>query len=290
MILPSAIESSFINQGLYRLHSLKRTALDAQTIPILAVHGWLDNVASFLPLMVELPGLPWFAIDLVGHGRSEWRSSASYYFFSEYLCDLILLIEECFPQGVHLLGHSLGGAIVSMVAGIMPDKVKSLTMIDVLGPLTSPVETVAEQCRLAVHQYRNLKEKRLYPSLEIMATARRKRHNISPLSCQLLVEYGSLQVEQGYQWSFDPKLFHLSPMQMSQEQVLSVLDTVRMPTMMIKAIEGYNMQPEILEPRKAKIPQLEYIEIKGGHHVHMDDPQLVAECLLKFYHKHGFFD
>ena len=37
---------------------------------VLALHGWLDNAASFLPLAARLPALDLVMLDLPGHGRS----------------------------------------------------------------------------------------------------------------------------------------------------------------------------------------------------------------------------
>ncbi|NVK25415.1 MAG: hypothetical protein HWE10_10850, partial [Gammaproteobacteria bacterium] len=41
--------------------------------PVLALHGWLDNAASFIPLIQNIPTVNWTAIDLPGHGASFHR-------------------------------------------------------------------------------------------------------------------------------------------------------------------------------------------------------------------------
>ena len=40
-------------------------------LPVLALHGWLDNAASFVPLAAQLPELDWALADLPGHGLSD---------------------------------------------------------------------------------------------------------------------------------------------------------------------------------------------------------------------------
>ncbi|NBV28799.1 alpha/beta hydrolase [bacterium] len=281
--------SKEITFGALRGHALQSKKLSDKTQPLIAIHGWLDNLSSFMPLMQEQPNWPWLSVDLIGHGYSQWRSESSYYYFADYLCDFVSLIEEHYPQGVHLIGHSLGGAIASLLAGILPDLVKSVVLIDALGPLTSDVDAVAEQLRLSLYQHRNPKAQRYYKSLEIMALARQKKHHIKKTSCDLLVKHGFEHQKEGYIWSFDPKLFYLSPMQMTQEQVLSILKIAKAPMLFIKAIEGYPMQSTILDERMAILPHLEYRTLHGGHHVHMDYPLEVALLIKSFYHQHNIF-
>ncbi|NKB75859.1 MAG: hypothetical protein GKR96_02165 [Gammaproteobacteria bacterium] len=41
--------------------------------PLLAVHGWMDNAASFIPVAKQLSHENWISVDLPGHGKSEGR-------------------------------------------------------------------------------------------------------------------------------------------------------------------------------------------------------------------------
>ena len=65
----SDIDDIAIEIGLGRIAGLRFGRQGA--IPVLALHGWLDNAASFVPLARHLAGLDLVAVDLPGHGRSR---------------------------------------------------------------------------------------------------------------------------------------------------------------------------------------------------------------------------
>ena len=53
--------------------------------PVIALHGWLDNAATFARLAPKLPGLRIIAVDLAGHGHSEHRPSGAGYALWDYV-------------------------------------------------------------------------------------------------------------------------------------------------------------------------------------------------------------
>jgi pimeloyl-ACP methyl ester carboxylesterase len=128
----------------------------------LAIHGFLDNAATFdeiAPLLV--PALPsngstrFVAVDLAGHGRSGWRASGTRYHFVDWVADIAALVRhfqvEC-PAltSVHLIGHSLGGSIALTLTSVFPDLVKSLVLIDSLGVRPMPPSTLPRTLRKAL--------------------------------------------------------------------------------------------------------------------------------------------
>ena len=54
--------------------------------------------------------------------------------FHDYLADLDVLVQTFFPDGpMSLVGHSLGGNVASVYAGLRPEKVKRMVSIDGFG-------------------------------------------------------------------------------------------------------------------------------------------------------------
>jgi pimeloyl-ACP methyl ester carboxylesterase len=98
------------------------------------VHGWMDVSASFQFLVDALKG-DWCVIapDWRGYGHTE-NAHADSYWFPDYLADLDALLTHYSPDApVHLLGHSLGGNVATLYAGIRPERVARLVNLEGFG-------------------------------------------------------------------------------------------------------------------------------------------------------------
>jgi pimeloyl-ACP methyl ester carboxylesterase len=103
-------------------------------------HGWMDVAASFQFVVDALEG-DWhvIAFDWRGFGQSE-RTHGDTYWFPDYLADLEAVLDHYAPgEAVNLLGHSMGGNIVSLYAGIRPSRIAKLINLEGFGlPATRP--------------------------------------------------------------------------------------------------------------------------------------------------------
>jgi len=78
---------------------------------ILALHGWLDNAASFIPLAPYLTDYYVLALDLPGHGLSSHRPNGSHYHLMDFVYDLHELIEQQQWQDILLVGIRWGASL-----------------------------------------------------------------------------------------------------------------------------------------------------------------------------------
>ena len=95
--------------------------------PLVMIHGFAADSMGWAPLERALPrDLPLIRIDLPSHGRSPRRAIGS---FAELARALVQVFDRVAEGPVHLLGHSLGGALALAVADIRPRQIKTLSLI-----------------------------------------------------------------------------------------------------------------------------------------------------------------
>lgn len=90
---------------------------------VLALHGWLDNAASFVPLAPYLDAVDLVAIDLPGHGRSAHLPPGADYSFAGALHSVLDAADALGWDRFGLLGHSMGAGIGSLVAAGCPQRI-----------------------------------------------------------------------------------------------------------------------------------------------------------------------
>jgi len=123
---------------------------------LLALHGWLDNAASFIPLAdalaAKLANEPFpyqlIAIDLPGHGKSFHKSG--HYHFVDWIDDVYQLFIDQKWQSVTLLGHSMGAMISSIFAATFPEFIDELVLIEGLGAISAKPEHTLDQLKRGI--------------------------------------------------------------------------------------------------------------------------------------------
>ncbi|KAF9966226.1 hypothetical protein BGZ70_002964 [Mortierella alpina] len=201
----------------------------------LALHGHLDNAGSFdllAPLMFQQLGpepLEILALDLAGHGMSSHRQTEDYNLW-RFVEDLDQVTEQLQWHKHALIGHSMGGAVCTLYAGLYESRVVLCILLDNLGPWARPVEDQPRHLLTHIEQKKNLAHKRMafHPTIESACDARSKGGDfiLHPDSAKVLVTRGLRPVEvpnpndpnnnntrlQGWTWSTD-RILTIQPAQ-----------------------------------------------------------------------------
>lgn len=250
---------------------------DPDGVPVLALHGWLDNAASFSEIAKHLTGIRLIALDLIGHGRSSHRPQAMSYHIWDNVVDVHSVLQVLGLKKVHIVGHSMGASIAMLFAATFPENAGRLMLIDGLAPLAYEVEKLPKLLSEAIIKRNKMATKLLkpYSSFEQAVDARMNgRWPVSREAAIALLERGLTNTDKGYVWSNDPKLLMPSLVRFSPEQISSFLKSVESKAIVIKAVGGAD---EIVNERwLADLKDAEVVEMEGGHHLHLA-PQVAIE-------------
>lgn len=252
---------------------------------VLALHGWLDNAASFVPLAAQLDGLDLVAPDLPGHGRSAHMPPGTDYTFVGAVHQVLDIADALGWQRFALLGHSMGAGIASLVAAAVPDRIERLVAIEALGALPETEPETVPRLRDAVAASRSLGQRplRVFPDLDAPVRARMRVNALSEPVARLLVERGVQPVDGGHVWCSDPRLTIPTAVRMTPGQVDALIAGIDCPTRVIYADPPQPYLPEPDRSRRARLlPQGDLVVMAGGHHLHMEQPAEVAAAIGDF--------
>jgi pimeloyl-ACP methyl ester carboxylesterase len=252
---------------------------------VLAVHGWLDNAASFDALAACLPQCEIVAVDLPGHGRSDHRPRGAWYHHVDYLDELLAVLDALGWQRSAWLGHSLGGGLLSMLAAAMPERVDRLVLVESAGLLGGDAASATGRLRQGLQDRATASDKtlRVFADLDTAIQARRAAGGLTEPAARQLVERGTRAVDGGWVWSSDPRLRLATPMRSDESHIRALLAAIACPTLVLLA----DPPPPFL-PREAAAARLQCLRdaqvhsLPGSHHLHMETPQPLARLVSLF--------
>lgn len=247
---------------------------------VLMLHGWLDNAASFELLGPLLDAFNVVAVDLPGHGLSGHWPEHSHYHFWAGVEDIELILDQLGWRDCHMVGHSMGAAMATLYAGSFPDRLKSLTLIEAIGPLAGDSEGTPERVAQAIEQMKTHNpEHSLKPSMDVFVQTRLNGSlKLSESSSKRIMARSVEQSDQGYKWRNDKRLKHTSMVRLPESFITSFIEKIQCPVLGVFAEDGL-FKPSHIEQRWQHIQNpYNLLWMSGGHHLHMDgDVRRIAQ-------------
>jgi pimeloyl-ACP methyl ester carboxylesterase len=261
---------------------------------IFMVHGWMDVGASFQFVADNLQG-DWHVIapDWRGFGLSE-RISGDTYYFPDYLGDLDAMLDHYSPDApVNLLGHSMGGNVVGLYAGVRPERVRRLINLEGFGLKAAGPEQAPRQYARWLDGLRETVPLRTYPSLAAVAARLQKTNpRLSDERAAFLAPHWSAQNDAG-EWEIlgDPAHKKPGPILYRIEEVLACWTAITAPVLWVEA-EQTNMWDWMGPKAQARAEvdrRLSHLKdvrsemlADAGHMLHHDQPEHLARLIEGF--------
>ncbi len=267
------------------------------------MHGWMDVGASFQFVVDALAAADGFerwvlAPDWRGFGLSDGGAVDSYW-FPDYLADLDAWLDRVWPDGpVDLLGHSLGGNVVMVYAGLRPQRIRRLINLEGFGmPATQP-QQAPERLLQWLDELKRPERLRPYPDLAAVAArlmandtllAADKAAWLAPHWARPLADGGGGVA--GYELQADPAHKRVNPVLYQVPEVLQAWARIRAPLLWVEGDQtdttrwwGSRYSRAEFQQRLAAVqsPVRQVRLAPCGHMLHHDQPEALAAEIARF--------
>ncbi|CAI8332846.1 MAG: Tropinesterase [Cellvibrionales bacterium UBA7375] len=273
----------FVKERLFKANGIQLAAKewgDPSGMPVIALHGWLDNANSFDQMLPYLTDMHVIAIDMAGHSQSGDRSEDSGYDIWQDIGDVLAVSEQMNWDRFALLGHSRGAIVSALVAGTFPKLVSHCILIDSYFPIPNKPANAAGQLAKAITDRKRFQTIKPSAFNSFDDAVKARVNGFVPLQKQaatILAERGVVEVDGKFSWRNDQRLKSSSMLTFTKEQCESFFTAIKCPIMLIQAESGL-LQGPIQPQLKQWAPHIEVLSMAGSHHLHLEDQaQQVAE-------------
>ena len=258
---------------------------------IFMLHGWGDVSASFQFVVDALTRhFRVIAPDWRGFGLSQWNDG--HYGFADYLADLDALLDHYSPQrAARLAGHSLGGIVASLYAGIRPQRVARLASLEGFGLWVATPDAAPARCAKWLDQIRD--NDAAFRSYACRADyAQRLRQDNPRLTSEraaFLAEHSLRGSDEGLVFAADPRHRWINPLLFPIDEAKACWRQVNAPTLWVAGRQSavlarFAQDPDDYRQRHDCFADVRDVLIDDcGHNLHHDQPQAVAREFDEFF-------
>ncbi|XP_050060954.1 serine hydrolase-like protein isoform X2 [Aphis gossypii] len=267
---------------------------------VLCVHGVQDNCDTFVTLLPSLPaGYYYVCVDLPGHGRSDHFPAHLPLEFTNYLAAIKWVLDHFGWPQLAYLGHSFGGQLGTWLAGVYPERVRCLIVLDTMGPRSVDMGDTLASVRGRIDGAQSLHRRqrgRLPPTYTFdEAVAKMMAGRPSKLtveSARILAGRALVRADDGgdkYTFASDQRLKLPFYPVMTFDQQKQILCNVTCPVVFVLADENCGRYSTYLKDAYEFNSQRSNVTIRvvsGDHDVHLNYPDRVFRHVVDFLQEH----
>ena len=255
------------------------------------LHGWMDVSASF-QFLVDGFSREWRVIapDWRGFGLTEWTHEG--YWFPDYYADLEALLDLYQPgEPIRLVGHSMGGVIASVYAGVRPERVMRLASLEGLGLTRHTPDQAPVRYAQWLDQLKDPPGFRPYRAFDAVAARLRKNNpRLSGERAAFLARHWAKQIDTGeIVLVSDPRHKIFNPYLFRIEEAIACWRRIAAPVLLVSGKLSemparMKDTPEQLAERKGAFRDRREVELEdAGHMMHHDQPGRLARLIEEFF-------
>ena len=262
---------------------------------LVLLHGWMDVSASF-QFVVDAFERDWHVVapDWRGFGLSDDGPSDCYW-FPDYLADLDAILDAVSPDSpATLVGHSMGGNVALLYAGVRPARVRAAVNLEGFGLKDCVAAQAPGRYARWLDELKSPPSARTYGSLaEVAARLRRNNPRLDAQRAAFLAEHWSRRTAQGgYEIAGDPAHKIVNPVLYRWPEVAACWAAIACPVLWVEAADtdAHRWAGDADEIAR-RVEVLKSVDIArvadAGHMLHHDQPRVVARLIEEFVGRLG---
>jgi pimeloyl-ACP methyl ester carboxylesterase len=258
--------------------------------PLLFAHGWGDSGETFQFIVDHLsPRHTVLAFDARGFGRTQWPADG--YWFPDYLADLEAIIDAISPhEPIDLLGHSMGGNVAMMYAGVRPQRIRRLINLEGFGLPAASADRAPARYGEWLDEIRDGTSYASYDSFEQFEKVLTRRNpRTSAEHIAFIARSWARQDDSGrIELRSDPRHKRVNPMLYQRDQAEACWREILAPVSFVMGARSDVAQRLTDTASAAHFTQLfRSIEMTtiadAGHMLHHERPAQIAELIGQFF-------
>lgn len=275
--------------------------------PILTLHGWQDNAGTFDRLIPLLPKeISYLALDLPGHGLSSRIGDGIAYSTFDLLITMNLVKNAFKWEKLSILAHSMSAILGFVYSSTFPDWVDLYIGLDALKPHVRSdkgiVTSMANRIQnFAVVDTRNRENSE--PPGYTFNELKEKLHigtfqSVDTESAVYLLNRSvakSSTDSSKYYFTRDARLKCFNYTIVAQSTCIEMAKRIKCPHLFIKALQSPYYEDKDYHDEVKKVlyqsnPLFQSHEVDGTHHVHLNEPEKVANLISEYIIKYRLSD
>jgi len=257
--------------------------------PLVFLHGWGDSGATYQFVVDHLsPRHSVVAFDARGFGRTEWPQDG--YWFPDYLADLEAILDALeLHDPIDLVGHSMGGNVAMLYAGVRQQRVRRLINLEGFGLQPTTPDQAPERYRDWLDDLKSGSDFATYDTLQQLMKVLKRRNPRTPVDrLEFVARSWARERDDGrIELRNDPKHRRVNPVLYQRAQAEACWRAITAPALVVIG-EASEPGRRFLEASAAEqfardFPSLSVKTLAhAGHMLHHEQPEHVAELIEEF--------
>lgn len=255
---------------------------------LVMLHGWGDSGASFQFTVDEL-ARDWHIVAPDWRGFGDSSHNAAGYWFPDYIADLDAMLAALgMQEPATLIGHSMGGNVAALFAGVFPDRVAALVNVEGFGLSDSDPAEAPARYRKWIQASRHGRQHHGYADIgELVARIRERSPRLAESRARFVAEHWAtrdadgrwrLKADSAHRWP-NPVLYRRAEARACWQQISApVLLVTGADTEFADAATRWHAAGANADYAAASVLQI----AAAGHMVHFEQPQALAAAIEAF--------